>query len=87
MTDQSIETPRESFMEAAQREMIAFERKEREFRRRKKRERAEELHVPELKQVLDRPGGRLDHEAKGPTYRTHGLRDWMIDRAQAKNTT
>jgi hypothetical protein len=35
MTGQLIETPRGSFMEAAQKEMIAFERKERELRKKK----------------------------------------------------
>ena len=43
------EAPRESFMEAAQREMIAFERKEREFRRQEKFERADLLAMPALK--------------------------------------
>ena len=48
MTDTGLlaETPRETFMEAAEREMIAFERKEREFRRRVKEERAAELRLP-----------------------------------------
>jgi hypothetical protein len=36
----------ESFMEAAQREMIAFEIKERDFRKRTKQEEAQELHLP-----------------------------------------
>ena len=49
MTERLVETPRDSFMEAAQREMLAFERKEREFRKREKRERAEELHLPVLR--------------------------------------
>jgi hypothetical protein len=52
MTEQLIETPRDSFMEAAQREMIAFERKEREFRKREKQERAEQLGIPALKKEL-----------------------------------
>ena len=42
-------SPRKSFMEAAQREMIAFERKERELRQQEKQERAEQLKMPELK--------------------------------------
>ena len=46
---QSVKTPRESFIEAAQKEMIAFERKERELRRQEKQERAEQLHMPELR--------------------------------------
>ena len=52
MTEQLVATPRDSFMEAAQREMIAFERREREFRKREKKERAEELEMPALKQRL-----------------------------------
>jgi hypothetical protein len=46
MTEQLIETPRDSFMEAAHREMIAFERKEREFRKKEMQERAERLDMP-----------------------------------------
>ena len=49
MAGQLVETPRESFFEAAQKEMIAFERKERELRRQEKQERAEQLHMPELR--------------------------------------
>lgn len=52
MTGQLIETARESFMEAAQREMIAFERQEREFRKRERQERAEQLDMPSLKKEL-----------------------------------
>jgi hypothetical protein len=52
MTEQFIETPRDSFMEAAHREMIEFERKEREFRKRDKQERAEQLGMPALKKEL-----------------------------------
>ena len=43
MTGQLVETPRDSFVEAAEKELIAFERKEREFRKREKQERAEQL--------------------------------------------
>ena len=49
MTGQLVESPRDSFMEAAQREMIAFERKERELCKQEKLERAEQLKMPELK--------------------------------------
>ena len=52
MVEQSVETQREGFMESAQREMIAFERREREFCKQVKRERAEELHMPRLKREL-----------------------------------
>jgi GAF domain-containing protein len=48
MTDDTMlaETPRQQFMEVAQQEMIAFERKEREFRRQAKQERATALGLP-----------------------------------------
>jgi hypothetical protein len=49
MTGHLVETPRDSFMEAAQKELIAFERREREFRKREKQERAEQLQMPALK--------------------------------------
>jgi hypothetical protein len=52
MSGQLVETPRDSFMDAAQREMLAFERREREFRKQVKQERAEELDMPELKKEL-----------------------------------
>ena len=52
MTGRLKETPRDSFMEAAQREMLAFERREREFSKREKQERAEQLHMPALEKEL-----------------------------------
>jgi hypothetical protein len=52
MTGQLIGTPRDNFMDAAQREMIAFEQKEREFRQREKQERADQLDMPALKSGL-----------------------------------
>jgi hypothetical protein len=52
VTGQSVESKRESFMEAAQKEMIAFELKERELRRHEKQERAEQLKLPVLKKEL-----------------------------------
>jgi hypothetical protein len=45
MAGQLSETPRESFMEAAKKEMMAFERKERELRKQEKQERAEQLKM------------------------------------------
>jgi hypothetical protein len=39
-------------MEAAKREMMAFERREREFRKRDKQERAEQLDMPALGKEL-----------------------------------
>jgi hypothetical protein len=44
--------PRERFLEAAQKEMIDFERKEREFRQKAKQERAAELRLPLHKSEL-----------------------------------
>jgi hypothetical protein len=52
MTGQLGETPRDNLIRAAQREMIAFERKEQEFRRKEKQERAEQLAMPALKKEL-----------------------------------
>lgn len=48
MTDDTMlaETPRQQFMEVAQQEMVAFERKERELRRQAKQERAAALGLP-----------------------------------------
>lgn len=51
MTGQLAEKPRDRFMEAAQREMIAFERKERELCKQEKLERAEQLRMPALKSL------------------------------------
>jgi hypothetical protein len=39
-------TPRDRFLEAAKRELAAFEKKEREFRNKVRKERAEELRIP-----------------------------------------
>jgi hypothetical protein len=39
-------TPRDRFLEAAKRELAAFETKEREFRKKVRKERAEELRIP-----------------------------------------
>ena len=38
--------PRDRFLEAVKQELIAFEKKEREFRKNEKRERAVELQIP-----------------------------------------
>ena len=51
-SSQLVEKPRERFMEAAQREMVDFERKERELIRQHKEERAAELRMPALKKEL-----------------------------------
>ena len=44
--------PREQFLNAAEKELVEFERKEREFRKQLKRERAAELAMPLIKQEL-----------------------------------
>ena len=44
--------PREEFLYAAQQELVAFERRERELRKKLKRERAAELPMPLIKQAL-----------------------------------
>jgi hypothetical protein len=44
--------PRDKFLRAAEKELAAFERKEREFRKKLQRDRAAELPMPEIKQEL-----------------------------------
>jgi hypothetical protein len=39
-------TPRDRFLEAAQKELIAFERREREFSKKERQERAAQLQIP-----------------------------------------
>jgi hypothetical protein len=39
-------TPRDRFLEAAQKELTAFERREREFSKKEREERAAELRIP-----------------------------------------
>jgi hypothetical protein len=39
-------TPRDRFLEAAQKELLAFERREREFRKKDLEERAAQLQIP-----------------------------------------
>ena len=52
MTGQLVETPRDNFMDAAEREFVAFERKERELRKQERQERARQLQMPALEQAL-----------------------------------
>jgi hypothetical protein len=54
MTGQSLsaETPRDRFLETAKDELIAFERREREFSKREKQERAAELQIAALQKEL-----------------------------------
>ena len=47
-------TPRDRFLEAAQKELIAFERREREFLKRDREERAAKLQIP-LDKIAARP--------------------------------
>jgi hypothetical protein len=49
---QLAETPRDRLLEAAEKELIACERRERDFSRRMRQERAEELQIAALKQAL-----------------------------------
>lgn len=51
MTGQLIEPPREYFMLVAEKELIAFERKERELRRQERRERVEQKFPNLLKEL------------------------------------
>jgi hypothetical protein len=46
MTTQLAVTPRDRFLQAAEKEMIDFERREIEFRKKEREERAAELHLP-----------------------------------------
>lgn len=39
-------TPRDRFLDAAQKELMEFERREREFSKKEKQERAAELQIP-----------------------------------------
>ena len=39
-------TPRDRFLEAAQKELLAFERREREFRKKDREDRAAKLQLP-----------------------------------------
>jgi hypothetical protein len=45
-------TPRDRFLQAAQKELIEFERREREFSRKERQERAAELQIPTTKTNL-----------------------------------
>lgn len=45
-------TPRDQFLSAASKELAAFERREREFRKKLQQERAAELPMPAIKHEL-----------------------------------
>ena len=49
---QLVITPRDRFLEAAQKELIEFERREREFSKKERQERAAELRFPADKIAL-----------------------------------
>ncbi|MBR1157298.1 hypothetical protein [Bradyrhizobium sp. JYMT SZCCT0428] len=42
-------TPRDRFLETAQKELAAFERREREFSKKQRKERAAELQIPTIR--------------------------------------
>jgi hypothetical protein len=50
-------TPRDRFLEAAQKELVAFEQREREFREKDRQERAEKLQIP-IDQLLNKRTSR-----------------------------
>jgi len=52
MTGQLVETPRDNFMDAAETEFVAFERKERELPKQERQERAKQLQMSALEQAL-----------------------------------
>ena len=52
MTTQLALTPRDRFLQAAEKEMIDFERREIEFRKMERQERAAELRLPIEEQKL-----------------------------------
>jgi hypothetical protein len=45
-------TPRDRFLRAAQKELLEFERREREFSKKERLERAAELQIPDQKSEL-----------------------------------
>jgi hypothetical protein len=45
-------TPRDRFLEAAQKELVAFEQREREFSKKERQDRAAELQIPIVKPGL-----------------------------------
>jgi hypothetical protein len=52
MTGKLVEKPRDDFMLVAEKELIAFERRERDFRKQERKERAEQLKLPVLEREL-----------------------------------
>jgi len=60
-------TPRDRLLEAAQRELAAFERREREFSKKEKQERAAELQIPASKNQLNGKAGLRDKALENET--------------------
>jgi hypothetical protein len=54
MTGRLVESPRDDFMSVAEKELIAFERRERELRKQERKERAQQLKLPVLERELQR---------------------------------
>ena len=52
MIERLVESPRDAFMLVAEKELIAFERRERELRKQERKERAEQLKLPALEREL-----------------------------------
>jgi len=52
MTERLVESLRDDFMLLAEKELIAFERREQELRKQERKERAEQLKLPALEQEL-----------------------------------
>jgi hypothetical protein len=51
-------TPRDRFLETAQNELAAFERREREFSKKERQERAAELQIPAYRRGLTNNGNK-----------------------------
>jgi hypothetical protein len=51
-------TPRDRFLETAQKELTAFERREREFSKKERQERAAELQIPAYRSGLTNNGNK-----------------------------
>jgi len=52
MTERLVESPRDDFMLVAEKELMAFERRERELRKQERKERAQQLKLPALEREL-----------------------------------
>ena len=52
MTERLVESQRDDFMLVAEKELMAFERRERELRKQERKERAQQLKLPALEREL-----------------------------------